>query len=390
MAGMGYRTVVLERKPDLGGKVCCTGIVSTECVDRFAIPDAVIHRTAASARIFSPEGHLLHVRRNSPQVAILSRPAFNMAWAERARQKGAEYQFHTETRSITPSPKAATIEAVRHGENTSISARAVVLTCGFGSQLIDRCGLEGVSDFVMGAQAEVESNGIDEVEVYTGSKCAPGFFGWLVPTSPGHALVGLLSRRYPPAYLRTLLARLHAEGRISKVDVPFTYGGVPLRPLPRTNADRLLVVGTAAGQVKPLTGGGIYFGLLCADLAANALNRCLLQDDLSADKLATYQRGWKRRLGREFRTGTWARRVYERLSDQQIDRTFDLLVGTRLIEEIEKSDFLAFDWHADVVSRIFSQRTVVRAFRSVKLPFRLRERLEKDVRDPESARLEKG
>jgi flavin-dependent dehydrogenase len=298
--------------------------------------------------------------------------------------------FHTETRSVAPGPKAVAMDALRHGEKLSINARSVVISSGFGSHLIDRCGLEGVGDFVMGAQVEVELKDVTEVEVYTGGKHAPGFFAWLVPTAPGRALVGLLSRRYPPAYLRTLLARLQVEGRIVSADVPFTYGGVPLRPLPRTYSDRLLVVGTAAGQVKPLTGGGIYFGLLCADLAANALNRCLLQDDLSAERLATYQRAWQRRLGREFRTGYWARRVYERLNDGQIDGAAKLMVGTGLVNEIESSDALNFDWHADVVTHIFNQRTIMRAFRTIRLPFRLRKRLEEGIGAGEHPRLEKG
>ncbi|GAI10492.1 unnamed protein product, partial [marine sediment metagenome] len=42
------------------------------------------------------------------------------------------------------------------------------------------------------------------------------------------------------------------------------------------------MVGDAAGQVKPTTGGGIYYGLLCADIAANNLHRALENDDLSA------------------------------------------------------------------------------------------------------------
>ena len=143
----------------------------------------------------------------------------------------------------------------------------------------------------------------------------------------------------------------------------------------RTYSDRLLVVGTTAGQVKPLTGGGIYFGLLCADIAANTLNRCLSTDDLSTDKLASYQRSWKRRLGRELRTASWARRVFEKLDDHRLDQLFGLMQSSGFIDELRQAEDLSFDWHADVVTRMFSHRMLIKVFQSLELPFHLKERL---------------
>lgn len=380
LASLGYHAIVLERKSTLNAFVCCTGIVSKECVAAFSIPESVIHRWANGARICSPLFKFLEVERDSPQVAILNRPAFNELWAEYAQSAGAEYVTGCEVRGIRRGKKSVALDVINQGVGTSVQARVVVLSAGFGSQLVDGLGLGAAGDFVMGAQAEVETRESERVEVYLGNKVAPRFFAWLVPTTPGKALVGLLSRRHPPAYLRSLLARLAAEGKIASAQVPFTYGGVPLKPLPKTYADRLLVVGTAAGQVKPLTGGGIYFGLLCADIAANTLHRCLGWDDLSADKLALYQRNWKRRLGRELRTGYLARRIFERLSDRQFDRLLGLMETSGLVQELEDAAGLSFDWHADVVSHIFSQRTFLKAMRSVKLPLNLRVRMGRGAR----------
>ena len=96
-----------------------------------------------------------------------------------------------------------------------------------------------------------------------------------------------------------LVTFLQAQGRIASVEIEPCYRGIPIKPLPRTYGDRLVVVGDAAGQVKPTTCGGIYYGLLCADIATNNLHRALKRDDLSAKSLANYERGWKRKLGRE-------------------------------------------------------------------------------------------
>ncbi|HEX9896209.1 MAG TPA: NAD(P)/FAD-dependent oxidoreductase [Dehalococcoidales bacterium] len=380
LAGMGYHTIVLEKKEKLSAPVCCSGIVSRECVETYSIPDSVIHRWANSACLFSPAMKSLRVSRDTPQAAILNRPAFDALWVDRAQSAGVEYCPDSEVRRIQSGKKTTLLDVIRRGERLTVQARVVVVAAGFGSWLVDGLGLKGAGDFVMGVQAEVKTNNIDEVEVYFGNKIAPSFFAWLVPTIEGKALAGLLSRRNPPAYLRSLLSRLVAEGKIVSGDVPFTYGGVPLKPLPKTYGERVLVVGTTAGQIKPLTGGGIYFGLLCADIAANTLNQCLSIDDLSADKLASYQRGWKRRLGRELRTGSWARRVFEKLDDHRLDQLFGIMESSGLINELSQSEELSFDWHADVVSRIFNHRLLIKVFRSMKLPFHLEERLRKGAR----------
>ena len=64
---------------------------------------------------------------------------------------------------------------------------------------------------------------------------------------------------------------------------------LPLGPIDRTYGDRLLVLGDAAGLVKPTTGGGIYYSLLSARIAAEVLGPALTSDALGADTLAAYE-----------------------------------------------------------------------------------------------------
>lgn len=352
LAGMGYEVVVVEQKENLEEPVCCTGIISRECVESFAIDESIIFRWANSARLFSPAGKMLRVYRDEPQAAIVDRTALNMALAKRAQDKGAEYSCSSKVVSIRGGEDRVRIEAVRQGEMSGLEARVAVIATGFSPRFTVDLGFGAVSAFVMGAQAEVEATGIDEVEVYFGWEIAPSFFGWLVPTSPQKALVGLLSRPTPVRYLKKLMSSLVAEGRIASDEVKVRAGGVPLKPLPRTYGQRMLVVGTAAGQVKPTTGGGIYFGLLCADIAVDNLRRALETNDLSAGSLASYEHDWQRKLGRELRTGYRARKFYERLSDRQVDRIFDITQSSGIDKQLLKSDDLSFDWHGRVLTRL--------------------------------------
>ena len=374
LAAMGYIVAVVEKKASLNGVVCCTGLVSRECVEKYSIPEGVIHRWVNGASLFPPTGKPIHVQRDSPQVAVLNRSAFNQIWAQRAQKASVEYHFGCYIKRITREKGKVTAEVNRHGEIITLQSRVIVIATGFGTQLLDNLGLGGAGDFAMGAQAEVETKNVNGsiygVEVYFGKEVAPGFFAWMVPSAPGKALVGLLARRDNPFYLRKLLASLASEGKIISTDVKITYGGVSLKPLPHTRSDNLLVVGTAAGQVKPITGGGIYFGLICADIAANTLKTALETGNLSAHALAGYERAWHKKLNRELRSGYWARKAYEVLSDRQVTRVFGLLQSTGIIADLERNEDMSFDWHADVIARVMGQKFFTKTIGSIRDSFK--------------------
>lgn len=371
LADMGYEVVVLERKEKIGDRVCCTGIIGRECARDFPLADNVVLRQANSARLFSPCGRAQRVWRQEPQAFIIDRPAFDQDMADRAKGKGVSYVLGSLVSQVRVDNKRIVVEATHQGEAFRFEAKVAIIASGFGLRLTERLGLGQVSDFVAGARAEVVTN-VDEVEVYFGQSVAPGFFAWLVPTSSHRALAGLLSRRSPGAYLKNLLSSLKAQGKIDSTEVKLSYGGIPLKPLSRTYADRMLVVGDAAGQVKPTTGGGIYYGLLCADIAANVLHQGLKSDNLSARYLAKYEREWKRRLGRELAIGYWARKFYERLSDSQIEKMFDIITATGMDKALSEAEDLSFDWHGEVVLRLLRQRAVAKAIDATKMPISLR------------------
>jgi len=366
----GYGVVVLERKERLGEEVCCAGIIGWECVDSFAIDDGVILRQVNSARLFSPSGRLLRLQRQETQACIVDRAAFDIAMYHRAQGAGAEYVFSGVVKDVEVGDDGVGVAATQDGTELNFAARAAVIAAGFGSPLAGGSGLARVGDFVIGAQTEVATTELDEIEVYFGQETAPGFFAWLVPTSPSQALVGLLSRRSPEHYLRKLMSSLLAEGKIVSAEAEPCYRGISLKPSTKTYRDRVILVGDAAGQVKPTTGGGIYYGLLCAEIAADHLHRALESDDLSAKSLAGYQREWQRKLGRELKICYWARKLYEHLSDRQIDRVFDIIKSKGIDESLLRADDLSFDWHGEVILRLLGKRALSEALKVVRIPFK--------------------
>jgi len=369
LAQKGRRVLVLEKKSEPGTKVICTGIIGQECAAAFNIDDRAIIRKVNSASLFSPSGNRLHIRREETQACILDRTVFDVSMAEQAQRAGAEYRFKSRVIDINVNNDIVSVATDYQGKTQVITAKAVIIACGFNPGLLKRLGLGVFRDITIGVQAEVEAPDTDEVEVYFGD-ATPGFFAWLVPTALPVAKAGLLSRENAGLYLKKWLAALVERGKIASAEVKINYGGIPLKPLSRTCSERMVVVGDAAGQVKPTSGGGIYYGLLSADIAADVLHQALEDDDLSERRLRRYERGWRKKLGREIRTGYWFRKLYERLSNRQIDRIFEIIKAGGIDETLLKADDLAFDWHGRAILRLLKYQMVAKTIGRIKLPFR--------------------
>jgi digeranylgeranylglycerophospholipid reductase len=361
LARRGHRVAVLEQHDAIGKKAACAGIVGRDCVERFPVSRQAVAREARGARFFSPSGASFPLRKDSAQAYILDRQAFDEAMAANAQKLGAEYLLSTRARGIAIDGDTAHVDVEAGGQTSLFESKVVVVASGFGSGLPDSLGLGKFGDFVMGAQAEVETK-MEEVEVYLGSRFAPGFFAWLVPTHPGRGLAGLLARRDTKAYIEAFLRHLKYQGKIASPQAPFRFGGIPLKPLRHTSGKRVVVVGDAAGQVKPTTGGGIYYGLLCADIAVDVLDRAMAGNDLSARTLSEYEKRWKKLLARELRIGHWARRAFERISDRRIERLFHMVQDSPATASLLNAPDFSFDWHSRLILRAlwrFGPRVVV-------------------------------
>ncbi|GAG46719.1 unnamed protein product, partial [marine sediment metagenome] len=108
-------------------------------------------------------------------------------------------------------------------------------------------------------------------------------------------------------------------------------------------------MGEAAGQVKTTTGGGIFYGLICSEIATGVLKRAFHKGDLSYRQLSEYERLWKSKLGKELRMGKLARRILGRLSDKQIDMIFKFVGERPKVKELMEREF-KFDYHSDLIS----------------------------------------
>ncbi len=353
LASLGYNVTVVDSRQRIGDKLC-SGIVGRECVRQYPLDQSLVYRDVRLAKAVAPGGETVDFARKDIQAHVIDRVAYVAAFADKARCAGAAYVLGTRVIEVTADAECATVRLSGGSKGSTLRARALVLANGFGSGLTRQMGLGRVADFATGVQAEVLSPGVGDMHVFFGRHVAPDFFAWLVPTAPGKALVGLLSRHNGLLYLKSLIQKLQAEKSVSEVTGGPARWGIPLRPLGRTFGDRLLVVGDAAGQVKPTTGGGIFYALLASEIAADTLHKALRMNDLSASQLRNYEREWKRMLAREMETGYSARQAFESLKDNQIDFLMHAIASNGIHRYLVNSSAVTFDWHSSVITKVLS------------------------------------
>jgi len=180
-----------------------------------------------------------------------------------------------------------------------------VLATGTDYALHKQLKIDSPTEFLMGGQYEMKVEcDPDFVELYF---TVPDFFAWVIPLGD-RARVGLCVKCNPRPHLDSFVGKLKSRGRLkSDRRLSESFGVIPIhRPSMRTQYERVVTVGDAAGQVKASSGGGIVFGCISAEYSCGR----------------DYERQWRRRIGLELKLHLMIHRMLSRLSDKGKDRLF--------------------------------------------------------------------
>jgi len=367
LASGGLKVAVIDWRTSIGDKLC-TGIIGRECALRFPPKPSQVYRAARSAVLISPSGRRHTISKEEPQAFIIDRVSYVSSLAENAASAGAEYRLGENVVGIEPHADCVDVLATAASGDRRYRARVLVIAAGFGSGLVRMAGLadrKQQSDYMIGVQAVVETDGLEDTEVYLGDAVAPGSFGWVAPMSDTRALVGIVSRRRLNGHMRDFMEDLRRTGRVRSVLKEPRRWGIPIRPISRTFRDRVVVVGDAAGLVKPTTGGGIYYALISGELAAETVLHAFEAGDFSARQMRAYETRWRAVFGKELRVGYVARRVYESLGDGRVERLVSELLSSRLYTDIASARDTSFDWHSGVIMKAVGHQDFRRVIGSI-------------------------
>jgi len=268
-------------------------------------------------------------------------------------KSGVQYRLKSKVRSLLFDSGVVNGVALKGegGNGERLEANVVIDAEGCSSKLLKKTGLHGLkrSMMVRGIQAEVDDvEDVDEdmVEVYLGRNVAPGFFAWIIPRNDGSAKVGLATATgNPHQYLRRFMEKHPVASQKLKKSrtINISLHPIPLAgPIPKTYSDGFLVVGDAASQVKPTTGGGIIFGLTCARVSGEVAYEAVKRQDFSEAFLSRYQSRWKKLVGFDLAAMLRMRRMLNSLSDSRMDGMIDLCRKLGIDSVLEKAGDLDF------------------------------------------------
>lgn len=334
-AKSGAWTILLEEHAGAGWPVQCAGLLGQEAMAESEIsPGSYILHAVRGAAVLSPGGQRLDFKAGVSKAWVVDRRLFDRAMLAQAVDEGADLSLHSSVRQIRRT-KEGSILSLAEGEE--IMAKIVISAEGVSALLARRAGISPPQMILSGAQVQVPFavDDPEKVEVHLGA--APGLFAWVIPLDEGSARIGLCARDHGCKRLRSFLKMDVIKKRLKGSPVALNVGGLPIGPSAATASLGLLAVGDAAGQVKPISGGGIYPGLVAAKIAGGVAAAAAMEGDGSALRLMEYDRLWRVALGRELEIGMRVNRMLEKMSDAQLDELVSYLAGKpRLIKAIEE------------------------------------------------------
>lgn len=309
LADKGFRVIVFEEHEDIGLPKHCSGLIHPRIEDiaDMSFEDAVENEIRGAHIFHGDEEISLHA--DSCKSLVLDRSVVDRMLAESAEAAGADVRRGEGARTFERRADGILVNDVK--------CRILLGADGIRSRVAGSFGLSEKAEIIRGIQcnARFKASERDSVQVYFGGDVAPGFFGWVIPTTEDECRIGLgVNAGSASAYLKKLLQRLGAE--------PYeTFGGgIPIGLRRKSYSERVMLIGDAAMQVKPISGGGVNIGLRCARICADVAERALENDATDERSLSVYQDLWKKEFGREIRFGMAARRFIYSLDDEKISR----------------------------------------------------------------------
>jgi geranylgeranyl reductase family protein len=344
----GLRTLCIEEHATIGYPVQCAGLLSLAAFAECRVSPRSILNTVSGARFIPSEGEPLVIDAGAPRAHVVDRAILDSEMAAKAAEAGAEFRLKTSVVSLAGN--RAITKGVHGREEVRFSI--LIAADGVRSSIARLLGLGRAEFFLGGLQAEVQC-GTDPRFVEIHPHASPEFFGWVIPSGNGRARVGLCGEGDLRGRLADLL-RPYGGSILHLVS-----GALPLGVIGRTYGSRALIVGDAAGMVKPTSGGGIYTGVRSARHAAAVAAACCQKGSFRDGDLASYEKRWKEDIGRELAVGMALYRARRGLSPSDVDAILSALRDPDIVREIVNHGDM--DRPSALVRRLGMHPRVIRA-----------------------------
>jgi len=229
---------------------------------------------------------------------VIDRVGLDRELADAARDAGVDLRENHTVVGVSERPDRVRVE-VRGPDGVETHEARMVAGCdGPNSRVRQELGMADPDELLHGVLGFSEAaDDTDFVDVHL---TVPKFFAWRIPRGDAGVEYGLATP--PSADVRERFERFTADYG-AETDNRCS-GLIPIGPPDSVTTTRAFLIGDAAAQTKPFTGGGILYGMSAADHAAREV------DPRRPGSLADYERAWRDDLEREIELGHWLRRAY--------------------------------------------------------------------------------
>jgi len=344
----GARVLMIEKRQEVGSPVRCGEGISRGWLDSAGIKldQKSFAWQVKGAKIVAPNGtpfYLSEKMAGNEVGIVLDRVFFDKLLARDAVKAGADLMLKTSAIGLLrDGGKVKGVRIRSFGETKDIRAGCVVGADGFESQVGRWAGMDtslAPRDITTCLQYRLTNIDIDPdyCEFVLGSK-APGGYVWIFPKNEDTANVGLgvqLSKLRDRAEVKRHLDRfIQGDPRLRKGrPLEIVSGAVSIcAPIDRTVGDGILLVGDAARQIDPITGGGISNSCRAGKIAGEVLAKAARERNFSSRSLERYEKGWRDLLEDHLYRNWMAKEKLVTLSDD----TFNKLIGTLNEVGVEK------------------------------------------------------
>ena len=342
--------VVLEEHPRIGMPEHCSGLFSYHGlaeIDAFPPNEVILNPEIYGARLFSPKGTMIVVRKSTTHALVADRAKFDQFVSDLAVREGAEIRTSNKVLSVEKTGGSWLLHVLDRKENAEykLQSKGIIDAEGFRGVIAQQLGFAPYprSKIINAAQYYIRGiEGIDSrlVEVYQTSEFAPSFFGWLIPINGNTAKVGLgTNQRHAGIQLQKMLDRYPPlKSRLENSETYYRIAGkIPIHGArKKTITNGAVLVGDVAGQTKPTTGGGVIIGGMAAKIAGEVMAKAVRENDVSEKRLREYEKRWKEELWANLRAMRWVRKYLNGLSNKRMEELFRILSKPRIQKIIEE------------------------------------------------------
>lgn len=343
----GAEVLMIEKNQEIGTPVQCAEATSSRTFKTLEIEPSpqYIRSEIKGADIYAPDGTHGHLEGGYAEGYILERKVFDKQLAIEAAKAGTEIMVKTRVKNLLKKDGQVCGVVAKHmGRSIEIKADVVIAADGVESKVAQMAGLNtNQNPKTLGSCAQYEMVGLKTdphyLKFYFGQKIAPKGYAWIFPKGDNVANVGVGIRSNTETayyYLKKFTSSMDAT------PVELNVGGVPVSgPVEKTYTDGLMIVGDAAGQVEPFTGGGVHITAHCGRVAGEVAAKAVEREDYSGNFLKKYEKQWKNEIGKDLKESLKYRKILDKLSDEEINILAQFLKKQDL-KSISKMSMLGF------------------------------------------------